>query len=573
MCGIIGASWEDREGVMKAAKLFGYRGPDHCGLFSDGRVTLGHDRLSIVDLDARSHQPMADESGELEIVFNGEIFNHLEIRERLQGKYRFRTTSDTETIIQAYREYGGGLGRQLKGMFAFGIYDTKKRKIILYRDHAGIKPLYYYFDGKRFAFASELKGLVSLTRDSGAGLTLDGDALDLYACFGYIPSPGTLYKEIKKLQPGFKLEFDLDSRNLALESFPKETVECADVASLKVLIEDRVMSHLMADVPVGVFFSGGTDSSLIASILHKHKVKLATYSVRMQGKPEDEEYFNKINSYLGLECRVFDFSPKDFAEAYDQVASRLDEPLADSSIFPTYFISQKAAQDVKVVLSGEGGDEYFYGYGRQVVLSRMSLRTSTIGKVLDAFALGPLSRPWVRKLYSALGDAAGYYLFDMSPFSGAVKAAAWSKGRERILASGHRPIDFDKKLYLENDLLRKIDLATSYNSIEGRVPLLDEDICRNAEKFEGLHLRGGVLKSLLKEILADYLPKELVYRGKSGFGLDASFARGSSLEADAQRGFRLLAEAGSIRKETIKNQRATFAAALLYRALKNLGEA
>lgn len=571
MCGIIGTSWAAEQGVREAAATFAYRGPDDFGLFMDGRVTLGHDRLSIVDLDPRSNQPMADEKGGIYIVFNGEIYNHQEIRKALDGKYSFHTTSDTETLLYAYREYGDSLGEYLRGMFSFVIYDAPRHKLVAFRDHAGIKPLYYFYDGEKFAFASELKGIVHALRKEKIELAQDLSAYHAYAAHGYIPSPRTLYRKVQKLERGHMAVFDLESKKIDIKPYKKHSSAVSNVEAFQKQIEDRVLDHLMADVPVGVFFSGGTDSSMIVSILHAHGIDLAAFSVAMQEKKEDQRYFEQVSQHLGVRSHVFSFGPKEFMETYEQVMSRVDDPIADGSIFPTYFISEKASKQVKVVLSGEGGDEYFYGYHRQHVLKGMRWKKSFLGKLVDTCSRYGGGVPWLRKVYAAIGDIAGFYLYDMSPFSGQLSKEACIAGRKTLEALGGKPIDIDKHLYLENDLLRKVDMATSYASIEGRVPLLDVDVCANASTFAEGYVQGGELKGLLKSMLCKYLPKELVYRKKTGFGLDDSFLASPLLE-DAKKGWAILQKAGSVIGELHHHQKQVIASAMFYRSLVNLGE-
>lgn len=526
MCGIIGINERNESLVTESAKLFCYRGPDAFGLFADEDITLGHNRLSIIDLDARSTQPMWDEAGEVAIVFNGEIFNFKELKEKLSPKYNFRTTSDTEVLLYLYREYGEEMGIHLDGMYAFAIYDKRNRRVYLFRDHAGIKPLYYTFRDGLFAFSSEIKGLTHVLREKYREVPLNQEGIDMYKVLGYIPSPATLYKDIWKLERSSFLVFDLENKKIEkMASFVPMVKEIYDIEKFAETIEQSILNSLIADVPVGVFFSGGTDSSLVAAVLHKHNIDLETFSIRMAGKGEDEKYFNEIVKHLSLKSKVFSFGVKEFDEIYHELMEKVDEPLSDSSLFPTYYISKQAARSVKVVLSGEGGDEYFYGYPRSKTLASFdqSKRDYCITALDRLYFITPPffgKNRLFERLFQLAGQPVSYYLVHMSPGRDLAILKEWKRTKEEFQKKDVLPMEFDPIFYLENGPLRKTDLTTSYNSIEGRVPLLNPNIILNAPNFANTHLEGGVLKASLKKILTNYLPAELVYRGKSGFGMD-----------------------------------------------------
>lgn len=554
MCGIIGINEENESLIIKSAKLFRYRGPDAFGIFANENITLGHNRLSIIDLDARSNQPMWDEAGEIATVFNGEVYNFRELREELSAKYNFRTTSDTEVLIYLYREYGEEMGGYLQGQYAFAIYDKNKKRIYLFRDHAGIKPLYYVYKDELFAFSSEMKGLANILKEKQGEISLNKDGLAMYKVLGYIPSPTTLYKDIWKLEKSSFLVFDLENRRIEkIASFVPKVKGVRDIKEFADTIEQSILSHLIADVPVGVFFSGGTDSSLIAAVLHKHGVDLETFSIHMAQKKEDEKYFQAITKHLSLKSRVFNFGIKEFDEVYHEVMDRIDEPLSDSSLFPTYYLSKQSARFVKVVLSGEGGDEYFHGYPRSKVLFSFNPKRQDYHiTILDRiYFLAPSflgKNRLFEKLFQAVGQPISYYLVHMSPARDLATIAEWRRTKEEFRGKEALPMEFDQKFYLENDPLRKTDLMTSYSSIEGRVPLLDTNIVLNAPYFANKHLEGGVLKASLKKILTNYLPANLVYRGKSGFGMDMRtyFYESQHLKSDLNRAIKFLTERGVI---------------------------
>lgn len=550
MCGIIGINEKNEPLVAESAGLFRYRGPDAFGIFSDENITLGHNRLSVVDLDHRSNQPMWDEAREIAVVFNGEIYNFKELKEKLSAKYNFRTSSDTEVLLYLFREYGEEMGRYLNGMYAFAIYDKNKKLIYLFRDHLGIKPLYYaYYDGV-FVFSSEMKGITHILKEKNIKLPLNQEGIDMYKVFGYVPSPNTLYKNIWKLEKSSFLVFDLEKKQIEKIVFFKPKIkEIRAVKEFENAIEKAIINHLISDVPVGVFFSGGTDSSLIASILHSRGVDLETFSVRMAGKNEDEKYFKKIANHLSLKSKVFDFGVKEFDEIYCEIMNNLDEPLSDNSIFPTYFLSKQASRSVKVVLSGEGGDEYFYGYPRSKTLFRLNSKARDFNiTMLDRFYFATPSffgkNYFFEKIFKMAGRPISYYLIHMSPSRDLATLKEWKRAKEEFQRKNASSMEFDTVFYLENDLLRKTDFSTSCNSIEGRVPLLDSNIILNAPNFSGLHLAGGALKSLLKKFLSNHIPYELVYRGKSGFGMDMRqyFHKSKYLKEDLLKAVKFLTE-------------------------------
>lgn len=542
MCGLIGMNGRNEELIRHAAGLISYRGPDYTGVYVDDQVTLGHNRLAILDLDPRSNQPMCDDTQRIYTIFNGEIYNFKEIRKKLEHKYHFRTTSDTEVLMYAYREYGKDMASHLHGMYAFVVYDLDKQKIFIFRDHAGIKPLYYFHINGVFAFGSELKGLLDIAQQKKISLNLDQKAIDTYLVFGYVPSPSTLYKGVYKLEASSCLEFDIKENSIiSIEKFTPAVKPVSTEAEFEQVIKDKILTHLIADVPVGVFFSGGTDSSLIASVLHEAGVDLETFSIRMEGKQEDEKHFTEISKHLKLKSNVYDFTIKEFDEVYYEVMNLMDDPIFDSSLFPTYFVSKKAAEKVKVVLSGEGGDEFFYGYQRDFVLSRLNSKSDyeldLIDKVYFALPSFKAKNKLFEKVCAFFGKPFSYYLVGMSTSRDAAGVERWKLSKDEFKNRKLKPLDIDKKLYLENVLLRKTDAATSYVSIEGRVPLLDPAIIGNAHQFESSYLAGGILKSFLKKMLARYIPEHLVYRGKSGFGMNmiTKFKKSQYLRGDLTR--------------------------------------
>ena len=526
MCGIIGVTGKYSEAVRKAAGAFAYRGPDSFGLFMDEEMTLGHNRLSIIDLDARSNQPFFNAEGTVGIVFNGEIYNFPELKKELEasGKYAFRTTSDTEVLVYAYQEWGIGFVRRLRGMFAFALYDVRAKKVVLASDVAAIKPLYYRHEKHSLIFSSEIKGILALMDDLGHPVPpVDHKAVDLYFALGYIPAPLTLYADIKRLPPHTSIVYDFETGLLTEESYDPFEVGESKLTDdqLLAVIKDSVMVHLISDVPVGVFFSGGTDSSLIAAILNEAGMRMETFSVALQGRGADSRYFSAIAKELNLKTHVIAFDQAAFEKAYQEVLGLLDEPIASNSMLPMHALAQYASERVKVVLSGEGGDEFFSGYPRSAVLNGMKDKTNTFGLLEKLYLYTPTftgKNALFEKLFIFFKRPLSYYLLTMSPSRDVLTAQAWQRAYALLALDRVLPPSYDSRWYLPNDLLRKADLATMYSSVEARVPLVDREVIK-ASRLIPLAKSSHELKASLKRLLARYLPDEYVYRKKSGFGL------------------------------------------------------
>ncbi|MFC1802249.1 asparagine synthase (glutamine-hydrolyzing) [Patescibacteria group bacterium] len=583
MCGILGINEKNEASISRGLKSFNYRGPDFSGIYSDEDVTLGHNRLKIIDLSDESNQPMSDETKGVFVIFNGEIYNFDFLRKKLSEKYSFKTNSDTEVLVYMYKEYGIDMAKYIQGMYAIAVYDKDLGKIFLIRDHLGIKPLYYFNKDGLFIFSSEIKGVLSILKDKKIKYEINNYSVDLYFVFGYIPSPHTLYKDIFKLEKSSYIEFTISSSQIVSNTLYKNNFDNVDdVKSFKKIIKKSVLDHLNSDVPVGVFFSGGTDSSLITSILKKNDINLETFSLSMENKKEDKLYYNNIIKYLGLKSRIFDFSMKEFDKVYQGIMDKIDEPFCDNSIFPTTYLSEEASKYVKVILSGEGGDEFFYGYPRSVFLQKVNKKKDNVVNWLD---LVFLKTPHFKgknfifeSLFKFFKKPISYYLIRMSSSKDLLSIKQWKLAKSFIVNSGLSPVEFDQSLYLENVLLRKTDFATSYNSIEGRVPLLDINIVENSSKFAGVP-KKNLLKPFLKDVLIDYLPNKFVYRNKSGFGMDlrAYFKDSQYLRKDLLEAIDYLNENGIFHlniKDKICfyiNKYPNFCLSLiiLYRVLKN----
>lgn len=522
MCGIVGYTGHNLEVVRRAHALQSHRGPDDAGFYSDAHVSLGHNRLAIIDLDHRSAQPMWDTQHQLCVVFNGEIYNFQTLKDELRSTYEFRTQSDTEVLLALYKKYGFDMCAHLRGMYAFAIYDSGSGTVFLARDAFGIKPLYYSYQNGALYFASEMKAMVSMFGATNISLELDQESLQVYLTLGYTIAPRTIYKHISLLEPGMTLRFD--TRTKATPTRQRSSMHAtAESRTIEEVVRNQILSNLVADVPVGIFFSGGTDSSLIAAVLHAQGVNLETFSVAVSGRSADAYYFKKIAEELKLKQNVFAFDAGAFDEIYHEVVSRLDNPSGTDSIFQTYFIARKAQGTAKVVLLGDGGDELFGGYPRSFPLATMDGTSLRRGLWLENlyFAL-PRFRAknfLFLHLFRWFGSPVSYYLNAMSALRDAGDIAAWRICRAHIAARNIPPSQFDLSLYLGEGLLLKNDAATSYCSIEGRVPLLDIDTLARHRGQMRLSAAKHETKYSLKKMLAAYVPREYVYRKKSGFGV------------------------------------------------------
>jgi asparagine synthase (glutamine-hydrolysing) len=370
MCGICGVYLHDNRseinpGILKRmCDTIYHRGPDDEGIYHNDQVFLGSRRLSIIDLEY-GHQPMTNEDKSIWLVFNGEIYNYPEIRERLiQKGHALQTNSDTEVIIHAYEEYGEGCAAELNGMFAFALWDDKRKQLLIARDRVGIKPLYYTDQGGRFIFGSELKAICAVP---GLRLEIDPAAVDQFLTLEYIPGPKTIYKNVHKLLPGHFMTIRAGHTRIAcywdIPQTPINNREEVCVEIVRGLLKESVKMQMISDVPLGAFLSGGIDSSAVVALMTQASSDpIRTFAIGF----EDDSY-NEV-SYARRIARQFktihheEVIKPDIVQLMDQLVAQFDEPFADSSIFPTYLVSKIAAQHVKVVLSGDGGDEVFGGY-------------------------------------------------------------------------------------------------------------------------------------------------------------------------------------------------------------------
>ncbi len=556
MCGICGVVLHDfsrsvDEHIIREMRdQMIHRGPDEAGLFVSGPVGLGHRRLSIIDLSS-GQQPMKNEDGTIVLVYNGELYNYQSLREDLIAKgHQFKTRSDTEVIIHAYEEFAERCLEHFRGMFAFAIWDGKRRQLFAARDRLGKKPFYYAQWGETFLFASEIKAILA---HPAARRELNVDALDLYFGFRYVPGPLTMFKGITKLQPGHFLI--VKDRAITTERYwDLNTVETREISyetaeeEFTELLRESIRLRLMSEVPLGVFLSGGVDSSAVVALMSEIvREPIKTFSVGYTGSAAENEfeYAHMAAELYHTDHHEFRLTADDFLGFLPKLVWHLDEPIADASTIPLFFISQLAKEHVTVVLSGEGADELlggYYIYKKMLKLDNIrSLPGSGIlagaaslaGRLMDNRKIEryanlltlPLNQRYAgvssvfsvderKKLFEGLPGVAPRSLADIvAPYYERVK------GRKAL----DRMLYLDTNVWLPDDLLMKADKMTMATSIEQRVPFLDHVLVEYAASLPvTFKIHGNETKYLLKRAMEGRLPRKLLYRTKKGFPVPIS---------------------------------------------------
>jgi asparagine synthase (glutamine-hydrolysing) len=564
MCGICGKINLNNEPIdeallRKMTSCLSHRGPDDEGLYIKGNVGLGHRRLSIIDLSQFAHQPMSNEDGTIWIVYNGEIYNFLELRDVLIKKgHTFRSRSDTETIIHLYEEYGPECLVYLKGMFAFALWDVKKQLLFLARDRIGKKPLYYWHSPITFVFVSEIK---SILQDDNFQRKPDYTAIHHYLTYQYVPSPWTAFEGIKKLPPAHYLV--LKNGNIEVKRYwklsylPKHTIKEKDLkAEIIERLKEAVRIRLISDVPLGAFLSGGIDSSTVVALMSgimKEPVK--TFSIGFKEEKYNElGYARMIAEKFRTDHTEFIVEPK-AVEILDKLVWHYNEPFADSSAIPTYYVSKLAREHVTVILNGDGGDENFAGYGRY--------KANQVSGFMHSFVPLPLARlvyPLVRLIPH--GKDPDNFFWRLKRFlqeytnTPELRNAQWlchftTEMKEDIYTDDFlcrfantdsfelilnrcgeaeadsfldRVLYADVMMYLPDDLLVKVDVASMANSLEARSPFLDHEFMEFAAGIPAeMKLKGLTTKYILKEALRNILPDEVLFREKMGFGVPIDY--------------------------------------------------
>lgn len=554
MCGIAGFVDSTRAAADADAALVGamcdvirHRGPDDQGVHHEAGVALGMRRLSIIDLST-GHQPMHNEDATVWVVFNGEIYNYRQLRRELeQAGHRFTTASDTETIVHAYEEWGERAFERLRGMFGIALWDRPKRTLLLARDRAGIKPLHYAERGGRLYFGSEMKSLIAA---GAVSREIDLSALDHYLSFLYAPRDRALFKGVRKLPPGHCLRWvdgRIDIRQYwrigTEESFRGTAAEAA--AALYDVLADAVQSHMVSDVPLGAFLSGGVDSSLVVGLMAKASSRpVQTFSIGFDEPRFDElDHARTVARHFGTEHHEFVVRP-DGLSILDRIIEHFDEPFADSSAIPTWYVSEMARRHVKVVLSGDGGDELFGGYDRYLPHPRVDQfdRLPLPGKRQAAALLWPILPHGARGknfLRHVSRSEDGRYLDSIAffqpdekraLFTAEVRRALGGRGAEGAFAThferfaalpAHsRMMRVDFETYLPEDVLTKVDRMSMAHSIESRVPLLDNEVIAFSSTLPAsFKIANGRRKHILKQAARSLLPASILDRRKQGFGV------------------------------------------------------
>jgi asparagine synthase (glutamine-hydrolysing) len=564
MCGIYGylssTSTIDPEILRRMGHALKHRGPDDEGevIFDSSGVSvgLGHKRLSIIDLSPAGRQPMANEDETIWITFNGEIYNFREIRKELEGKgHRFRSSSDTEVVIHLYEDMGPKCLERLNGMFAFALWDAKQKSLFVARDRTGKKPVHYCLTGQYFIFASEIKALLQHPLVSRE---LDFKSLNKYLAYEYVPAPHSIFKAIQKLEPGYYLLFRDGAAvtsqywDIPIEDYPiSDRTEPQYIDEFKELLERAVAARLAADVPVGLFVSGGLDSGLVAAMARRAKENLECFSIGFEEASFDEsQYAQQVARFLGIKHHLKIFRSQEMLDMVGRLPEILDEPLADPSILPLFLLSRFASEHMKVVLSGDGGDELFAGYQTYQAHKLVTFYDALPGLVkesIKAFAFHlPVSHRYLsldfrlKQFLKGVGVSSEVRFFLWrGAFSNAernellrpdirrelYKENAYEEIYRYVRRSGltkelERILYLSMKLYLQDNNLVTVDRASMANGLEVRSPLLDRDlvdfVCRLPMEYK---LNGLRTKYILKKAAEEFLPRNIIYRKKKGFGV------------------------------------------------------
>jgi asparagine synthase (glutamine-hydrolysing) len=582
MCGICGFNWTDGALLERMKGLLIHRGPDDHGSYVTEDVSLGHRRLSIVDLSESGRQPLSNEDGSIWVTFNGEIYNHVELRTRLEAKgHVFRSRTDTEAIVHAYEEYGLEFVKHLTGMFAFGLWDARQRRLVLARDRLGIKPLYYTLEGTRVRFASEIKALLT---DPEVPRRVNAQALFDFLGYEFTPAPETLFEGIRKLLPGCLLVVDPQGARLSRYwNLEQQSIEPTGTRLLEIL-EQSCTDHTMSDVPLGAFLSGGIDSSTVVSFLSRSLSEpVQTFALGYRERSFSEfEYARQVAEHFHTRHRELLIPPVD-AAAIERAVWHLDEPTTDPSNLPFMLICEEARRYVKVCLSGDGGDEILMGYDRfraskaAALLHRIPVplrgqlyraivrgipdneRKKGAGNVLKRFLQGAL--------LPAEGEHIRWQYFMDPAEAGELLAGEWLRSVERDpfapvkrwsqLAPkdrGAREQFVELNTVLPDSVLMKVDKMSMSCGLEVRPPFLDHRVVEFCYSLPtALKLRGFTTKWLLKQVMRERLPPGIATRGKQGFSIPMkNWIRGElqQLTRDEVFSSRLIAD--YFRKDTLE---------------------
>jgi asparagine synthase (glutamine-hydrolysing) len=554
MCGFCGilrfskSTGVDPSLIAHMSATLTHRGPDDAGLYVEGQIGIGHRRLSIIDV-AGGHQPMKSHAYGVSqvIVYNGENYNYMALRRELKGLgHTFRTASDTEVLLTAYGEWGNDCVNHLRGMFAFAIWDESKKSLFLARDRMGIKPLYYYQDDEFVIFASEIKAIFA----SGmVESSMEYSALDSFLTLGYVPGPMTMSKGISKLLPGHSITIDENGKTEVecYWNFNKITPNPISFSGaqekLDQLLTDSVEMRLMSEVPLGVFLSGGLDSSAITALMSRiTDQRIKTFTLGYEGADEANElgFARKVASLFGTEHHEITLEPYDFIDSIPELVKITEEPLAQSTAISLYQIAKEAKRYATVLLSGEGSDEVFGGYGlykRMLAIDRTRGLFKFFGMIPDACLPGDRFKKYADWFSSAVEDryrgTSGYLTERIKRHFYSSELLNYIKHNNYLEKTffrwfkdvdGQPPLSqllyVDSKTWLVEDLLLRADKMTMATSVELRVPFLDHKVVEFASSLPDRYkISNGEGKFILKKLMEKYLPKEIIYRKKMGFSV------------------------------------------------------
>lgn len=535
MCAINGFNFKDEALIKQMNQDTSHRGPDGTGVFLDQGISLGHNRLSIIDLSSRASQPMIDNDQRLVIIFNGEIYNFEQLKEALPG-YEFKTKSDTEVILAGYKRWGCGVVAKLNGIFAFAIWDKKKSMLLLARDRSGVKPLYYAWDGKRLAFASEIKALLA----HDVARKLNHEAFNHYLRVQYVPSPMTMLEGISSLVPGSMLT--LSGHDLQIESYVPKALQTATFSyktakdEVRSLTIQAVRRQLVADVPVGVYLSGGIDSSVVLFAMSQFQKNIRTFSVGFDlTEEEEQEKFNhdfelakQTAAFFGSEHYPVMLSGEDVADSFEEMVIQNDNPISNPTAVAMLQLARRAKQDVTVVLTGNGGDELFGGYERY----RLALLVAQYRRVPGFLrALGDI-HPTLRKGNVQKDiDLFARFMFEKDPkLARVVSAVVWRNDSrtKRYFSANYlsrlpgdrvsRFMETDRTSWLPDQALALADKMSMKSGLEERVPFLDNDLIDFATSLPRHYkVTPFHTKKILKDAFRHDLPDVLFSQPKRGW--------------------------------------------------------
>ncbi len=490
-----------------------HRGPDANGKFTDGSngdgISLGHTRLKIIDLSEKAAQPMENEDGSLQLVFNGEIYNFRELRASLEAAgHKFKSDSDSEVIVHAYEEYGADCASRFEGMFAFALWDSKKKTLFGARDHAGIKPLYYYFNGSEFVFASEIKTILQC---DAIKREIDEAALASLVDNLFVTGNRTLFKGVRELPPGSAFVFDAKNKSLKISRYWSPQLNLGqpelspDAASrmLESALSESVKSTLISDVPLGVALSGGLDSSIVAALAAKADAKLKTFTVGFGLETDEFVFARKVAEHVGSDHEELHVSLDGLSKSIPEIVWHLESPPTRTAVAPTFLLARKIRKSVTVELLGEGGDELFGGYERY-----------------EQFEKNPFNgnEARLRETFFKRGSEKDYFALDKDSREAETTKVNMEETADCPAGeSVNCALIYDFKNQLPGVQLNRVDKMTMASSVEARVPFLNKTVIETAFQIpSALKIKGGNVKFVLKRVAARYIPKEIIERKKVG---------------------------------------------------------